>query len=409
IVAVMAVGAFGLFFLRKSVDDYMIKGDQYTAEGNYELAVDQYSRALRKDPTNLNVINKYIGGVEKLVAKDKVDAVNNLFSIIEWRRKAMESRPNDDKLSKQYYVLLVDTARELMDRSMFQRIIEAADARIKRNQGNTTDHRYRGIAQMELLTSDLPRETQLQTRDDLEQARDADEKDAEVLYYLARWHAFEASRLREIGAVVEEYRPKVEESLEIAATMVDTDPTSPTTQFRSVELLIRAAEIDQQQQEQYLDTARTLVDELEKTLLANPEPDDIVLRTANVLLSLDREIVEREGELSDAPRGYVRAAALLDKALEADPENSRFKGTYARILKDLREIDQSLELYEEVRQAKIEGWAVDVLRSLALQTQATGQVIDLKLMQSSNVEAEKRKQLINEARKLIEKLKELDP
>ncbi|HVZ94800.1 MAG TPA: tetratricopeptide repeat protein [Phycisphaerales bacterium] len=201
-----AVAGVATYTLSHRGDRLIERGDALMAEGKVKEAAEQYARAVNKDPSRLDWLQKWYAVLiqEKPTTRNEIDEKYGLYLNV--LRKLAILQPKNFEAQKTYLV-------ELDKRNGRNRAIpqvadafatEVADA-IGRLGADTPEakklQRYRGITLVAIhnqgTTTD---EKRAQARTDLQTALEADPDDADASLALANWHTQEADRLRTAGS-----------------------------------------------------------------------------------------------------------------------------------------------------------------------------------------------------------------
>ncbi|MEX0654992.1 MAG: tetratricopeptide repeat protein [Phycisphaeraceae bacterium] len=399
---VALVGCIGIFwfvFIHRDPEEMIQRGDQHMADGEYEEAIENYSRALGRRTNDPDLLNKYYDVLMIAPVDSDLIAQRHTGQLQESLRMISALRLDDQAALQRYYQLLWTLARDNL--TSHARIHQVSDRRLQDDPNNVIARRYRGMAQTRRLSADQPRDEQLQAREDLLFALEHRPDDAELIHHLVRWNLFEADRLDRPGGDREQAAQLRSEARALSQQMFEAQPDDRHRQLMHIQLLMNPG-IDA------VDEARPLADALEATLLEDPQPRHIVLATVSLLPQLDRTVEEDESQT--LPRGIRRALALLDAAVAAHPDEADYRLALGRYLAATGEHDDALEQFAQARQMAQEAPALDYLRWRQAGLEASVQQADLLVSRIPQAESsEERQALRQEVDAIVDQLTEHIP
>ena len=374
---VLLVGAAVVVYVlvvRQDPQQQVMRGDEFAEAGEWSRATDYYGRALRSRRDDADLMLKYTDSVSRLKTADALTARKYIEQMLAWWGRATEADPRNPEPINKLMGLYLRLGQELGDQNAWDRMLERSEATLNVAPDSVAARKYRGIAQVNRMRSiDMDDNLRRRAREDLLLALEADPNDAEALYHLALWNLLQAKRLS-TGNLAD---PKLAQSLREDAVArlaraVEANPQDPRRKMDLVTVLLEP-EINA------VETARPLVDELEKQLTDNPWPPARVLALADLVARLDRT-TDGEGPT----RGLQRAVTLLAAATEKHPQDIRYQVAYGRALNMVGEDDKALAVFDRARQLEGTADAVDALRSNELRLAASIQYADLLLTSATN-------------------------
>lgn len=406
----LACGASVLayFALEGRAARWVAKGDAYAAEGNFTEASKHYERAVGKDRTNLEWLEKWRSALVKTVPNNRAryeEQYNFYRSIL---RQMAVLQPRDPEAQLRYLDEVERLGRSTgYSRTALERIMEDCTDRLRDlepdSPGAMKILRYRGAAAVDRMGLIKPSvEERERARKDLEAAVKALPDDFMARVYLARWYTNEAERLRTERYIEEEAEHRAQ-AAEIINQLEADFPGHP-----EVALAVFAA--------RQAERLRTVVSPKERLqMLASMKSD--ALKVVDVALSAPPELVT--ADLVDRTTSTILRivgsdaiaplTALVDRMLERYPDDARLLLDKGVLLQESGRIEEAIAQFQRVvdlpdRPVSLEGLLLPGQRMSAMAFQ-----IDCSLLQwdASSVDTDRaaalarakkyREQLVKEA------------
>lgn len=417
-IVVVLVGGLVLVAQRLSRDaqEFVARGEQYLAEGKYDEAVETFQRAVNRSESDPEVIRKYVNAVEQKPADDHVEATNALQIARQWTLNIAQINPDSEQTLKDY----ADLIQKFIDRTrtgggqhpFVQYTYQAALARLEYNDQDKLARRYRAVYGLLFLNAEQNEEDINRVRDDIHWAYDNYPDDAEVAYGLARWKLFEADREDRPGGNATRAAQLRDEAVALMKGLIDAEPENPARKLEHLQVLYQATRSPDVDQDNPFAAIKPQLDELERQLLTKPEPFEVVSTATQFIKTVYAEDMTVTGDSEAAAgqsqntnSGVQRAIALLRRAIEAHPEDPRYKLMLGNELKLINEFDQAKTLLEDVKGLSTQGDYLQVLLNYTLKSSAEIEYADLliSLAELSGSDAE-RQAMHAEAGKIIDRM-----
>lgn len=408
IIALAALGVVGLYlgFVYKSAAQLEQTGDQFMAEGETYLAVDAYGKAINKNRTDVGLIEKFLAANDVLESRDIVDARTNLGRTLQLKRTLTELEPTNLDRQLDYYSLLAMLARDGF--FPYINLFEYADDALITNPDDLLAQRYRGIAGTRMINSDTSLEDRREAIDDLQAYFAEYPDDDEVAHVIAIWNLIEADRLDRPGGRPDEAATLRDQAVALSTQTLEAGPDDPQRILDHLRVLLnpnvipndpsRSREFSDQQRE----LAKPHLDRLEAAMLANPSPQHIVLGTADMLTRGDIEPIDEPGVR--ATRGIQRAQALLEAAVNTEPDNFTYRMVLGQLLRRQGQAEQALAIYQSVRDMDITGDPLRVIDGTRRVNSASLSAGDLMLAQAAGADPEQKKQIEAAVQQILNEL-----
>ena len=401
VVCVVGGGVFYALFVRQSEADLMAAGDKHlqlaqNAEAesqaslddeasfaaareesgmNYRLAAESYGLAYNRDKSNADVLLKYIEARSKMTVKDGAEASRVLQEIRSLTREATELRPDDDELLESYYQELYNWGKTFSAPSFFEELGRLSNAKLESDPTNLVAIKFNRIARSLTLSESIDRSQQDEIRTGLEAVLEAKPDDTDAIYFLARWHLFDAKRLRRAVAEPSEIDAAVGRARDLADRAIETAPNDGEVAIEYLSILldpmVGAA-----------DDARPVLEGLESYLTTNPDPPSLVARVTRLLPMLDRERIESDRRNAVVTTGMRRAEHMLQQAVELRPGVLLFRLLLAENLKNQLRLDDAHAVFLAAREYQISGPYEEALRDESLRQEAVYQVANIELIRA---------------------------
>ncbi|MEM6458023.1 MAG: tetratricopeptide repeat protein [Planctomycetota bacterium] len=409
-----ATGDRHLVLARDAADTVAADSDAAAAEAqrrrdrDYRLAAESYGLAWQRDPTNVEILLKYIEARRNMSVRDQFEAQRVLREILNLTRRATELRPGDDRLLEDYYQTLYRWGQEFNVPSFFNELFTATSARLETDPSNLPALKFRGISQNVQLSDSMARGDQQQALDDLETVLAQRPDDTDVLHHLARWHLYDAGRSERAApgsATADAARARV---LEYADQALASAPDDPQVKIEYLTVMLGLGDLQlfrarrggdedamAEGREQYAATLATVAPvlaDLEATMLERPEPALLVQQIAEMLPRVERQRAALENARrldegleplpGDSRNHLARTQALLRSAVEKRPEMLLYRLMLANVLKLQLELDAAHEIYVSARDHEVRGNFEASLRDQVLRQQAIFEVANIELIRA---------------------------
>lgn len=405
-ILVLAVGVIGLvaWSQQQSGERNIARGNAAMEAGDFERAQDQYSRAVNKEPTNTEAVQKWGEALVKCVPDTDVsyrERYAAYFSGV--LARLAQQRPQEGDLQLRFINELVRQTRlgGAMGIGSADNIITTVTDRAagmrEDDENRVRVLRWRGfaLAGKAPLVS-LTDEEYMTGVADLEAAYEL-ERDPKVLLDLYRLHTAVAVRaeMDRNEGVASEARAKAEEAM---ARVSANHPDHPNVLALNLELARREAVAAEgtfeQRTEMLQDDIRRAVDGLTSLDVTKFPADDLVSVVAQVARFVGNQ-------------DKVLLSDLLQRKHESDPSNTSLLMLRGSILGDANEYEAAHDVYQSVVDMPNLAVSLDGLLLLDHRTTAIYEQARLKLEQARlSDDPDERDAFIADARALRETLKD---
>ncbi len=403
IIAVVAV--LGMLFAAysvviKSADDLARKGDQALAAGDTKTARELYSRAVSKDPTIVENLEKWIGTIEMWVPetepayydgfrRDYLGAIH---------QAAVIQRTNVDayhrELGIQFELLRREYSRSMADNiiSRTTQVLGNFDGLSGVDPSWPTLRRYRGMAWYRISERGgvvEPEQYEL-VRDDLEAAIEADPSDEMVRTALMRWTIIEAVQQVENDDITPVINARAQ-AMAMGEQHLEQFPESPLVAVTLMAIEVESSGTDAYYGENESDSARTQAILNSWTALRS-DLDEL----HSWLLSLDEEklnmvVLNRfvEVEIRIDPQSQLaRSNELVSKVLQAQPDSIEVMVSAAGLSAIRGDIDEAVEMYNNIINLPAQPVSVDGLMLYNAKREAMLTTASIKLDTYARMQAD---------------------
>ena len=384
-VILLVVGILGLLGMMlvaysvafKSAADNMREGDKFLAEGNIKQAERAYSKAVNKDTTNVDYLNKWIESLEMLVPETQTEYRDRFYTDYSGAiAKAATVLRNDVEAHERQLELLHKQLKSLYSRGLADRLIEQTTTALGfySMSGDSVQpwerlRRYRGLAITEIaMRGGVLEESAIElAREDLQRAAEADPTDIEAQIALMTLDLSEASRTASrdnLDALKEVLR----KNLAMAEAYLDEYPDAQLMRLQKLYLLI---ELDRRSINQNLEPTQQ-VEQLREmyepriellndiaSQLESAYTDQLNLRTLTLFAGIENTI--------DPPAQYIRSRGLLDQIIETNPENSEYLYYAGKLAMDAKDSDTANSWFERIAQLEVKPLSYEGYRQYDIQ------------------------------------------
>ena len=401
VVAVVGAAAFYALFVRKSNADLMAAGDKHlqlaqAAEQteqaskddqdafaaareetgtNYRLAAESYGKAFNRDRSDVDVLLKYIAARRKMTVNDGPEATRALREISNLTREATELRRDDDELLDSYYQQLYRWGKSFGAPSFFTELLSLTSSKLETDPDNLVAIKFNCIARSLTLSESMDRDEQAEIRDGLERVLESRPDDTDAMYFLARWHLFDAKRLARAQAEPAAIQAAVDTARAYAQQAFEIAPNDGEVAIEYITVLLDPTV-------KGVEEAKPVVEGLVAYLSDNPDPPSLVARVTRLLPALERERVDGDNARVQVSVGTARAEALLRRAVELRPGVLMFRLLLAENLKNQLRLDEAHEVFLAARDFQVTGPFEQALRDESLRQQAVYEVANIELIRA---------------------------
>ncbi len=354
----VVVGAAFVSTKLKSADELEALGDKAMAAGEYDDARLYYSKAVNKEQNNLRRLEKWLDSIEQWQPETETEytaAFMRTFMVA--HRGIAEADPLNPDTQIQFLEMLREQSAMRSDvRNAANQLIQASETAIGRFENNPSApegwerlRRYRGMAVQAIIAAGgagVEAEQRDLALEDLEAAIEADPSDGESVVAIARIGVEEAERLYAANRP-EEADERYAEVLERMDAFMRAAPNEPWSAVFNP-MIAYQRESSRRTFGLLSDEAREVRRQLVPTF--RDDFDEAI----SLLESMENEVTEelivpaREFErLIDPAGGFRRTRALVDRAIEAQPDRSDLVLFAAQLAEQVGDIDEALEWYED--------------------------------------------------------------
>lgn len=394
--------------------ELIAQGEQYLAEGEYNMAEETLKRAVNKSKSNPEIIQRYIEASKQIPAADHVEANNTLDLVRAWTYQLTQIDPNSEEYLSDYADLINQVISKIRTSGsphpFVQYINQAALARLATSPQDQLARRYRAIYGLLLLNTEMTDEDINQVRDDIAWAEQTFPDDYEVTKGVIGWKLFDANRLDRLGGDAELAQQLRDEALVMSQTLMDAEPGNVARHLFHIQVILQTTRDEDRDKDDPYAMIRPNLDEVERRLLENPTPfEDVALAMAYIKLVFAKDLAEDTAEADTSRQtineGTRRAIALLTRAAEEAPDDARYKLLLGIDLKQSGEFELAQNYIQEVRSLSTQGDYLDVLLNYTLKSNAEIEYADL-LISLAQVEGseEARQPMYDESGRIVEQL-----
>ncbi|GAB4546395.1 MAG: hypothetical protein Tsb0013_05180 [Phycisphaerales bacterium] len=403
-IVALSLGVVGaaVYITQKSPAKNIARGDAAFQAGDYELAQDQYSRAVNKEPTNVEYIDKWADALVRTVPDNDADYeksynmyLNGVLAL------KSEQRPQNGAFQLAYVDEFVRRVRMggVASANVLDQVVTQIEGRAAGLADDDPDRvrvlRWRGwaLANKADLAQISDEEYQRAT-EDLQRAYEL-ENDANALVDLHTLHRAVARR-----AETDRRTDLASRSTEAAETALDTlrENHAKHPSVIALDLLAKRLEASRN-----MTPAMAEPTIREASVIAADEFSqiDVSAYDPTTLVSAARALMRyTPADLND------KIDAPLERKLEELPANSHIMMLRAELAADARDADRAVDLFQAVidtpnQPVSLDGWRLLRDRRLALYSQAR-----LRVKQAEFVAGDAKGELLDEAEALREALSE---
>jgi tetratricopeptide (TPR) repeat protein len=377
LIAFGVVAMSAVLLLKNSAKDLAAAGDKAMAAGETARAIEAYSKAVNKEQTNSEYINKWRNALRSM-APDNPVVYRDYFDQLQLANR-QAARTTDVNEQRQYLQLLREQLpQQEFSRAAHDRIISEATALIDVHatagnaQGGDVIRRFRGMSQLEIFAfvPDARPEIAEEAQADFEAALAADPADHESAAGLYNLHLIRAERSAERG------RDEEALAFEAAADKVLTDfvAANPDEPFMGLVMLRR--DLNRAQRKATAARGDTPLIEIIRTLQDDFRPRlDAVMQS--IRTNTNAQINGRLVDLMRGVEGFIDPASQLARSeevcrlgIERQPSNFTLMLSRADIAAAREEYTVANELLQRIVDAPLPTTSLDGLRLFGLKTSA---------------------------------------
>ncbi|MFN0010884.1 MAG: tetratricopeptide repeat protein [Phycisphaerales bacterium] len=234
--------------MRKSAVDHAVIAEQAEAEGQWERAAGNWSRAVNKATGNTEYIRRWVNALSKTTPRPSEEYRERYRKDYLLAIQALgDANPTDAAGHRVFLDLILNEAKLLgSQQGVWESIVQRTDAVLRNfpeaDKGAAGIRRYRGIARTALmgLTGEQTDLLVAQAKDDLTAAIEGDPEDFEAAASLVDWHRFEAVRARN-KATVEAGDALTKQGLAFAAEFLTKHPTASAVLVAEIQITLGEA------------------------------------------------------------------------------------------------------------------------------------------------------------------------
>lgn len=339
----MGVAATAYYVVLKSASALARQADAKMAAGEYADAEFLYSKAVAKDQSNLEYLEKWRDAMVKKVPETQVEFRTDYQMYVGGilRTIATIQRTNVEAYREYLDALLTESLASVFSRGAWERLVEETDVCLRQwatyddqqkltptaahtDNSWQTLRRYSGISIVMIMNERLPLTDDLvrRAREDLEAAIAADPQDALATRFLGLWHfnqAIEAERNND-PQQADELR---DQAIAILDAGLERMPNHPDLLLRKlagkIDIVLKSTDVDEsgstaERDQQYREAVGTLIpllDQVEQSMIdAGPDVID-----AGMIATFNRL-----ARLVDAETAAERTERLIQVVLDARPD-----------------------------------------------------------------------------------------
>ncbi len=231
--------------MRKSAVDHAKIAEQAEAEGQWERAAGNWSRAVNKATGNTEYIRRWVNALSKTTPRPSEEYRERYRKDYLLAIQALgDANPTDAAGHRVFLDLILNEAKLLGgQQGVWESIVQRTDTVLRNfpeaDKSTAGIRRYRGIARTALmgLTGEQTDVLVAQAKDDLTAAIEGDGQDFEAAASLVDWHRFEAVRARN-KATVEAGDVLTKQGLAFAADFLKKHPTASAVLVAEIQIAL---------------------------------------------------------------------------------------------------------------------------------------------------------------------------
>ena len=382
-------GAIAWYLARSTSLEHIELGEQLMEQGAHDLAIEQFGKAVYKDPQDPSLLLLYCDSLSQVPTSDARKARDHLRQMQAGWEKVLQLDPGNSEAFTRLMDLYVRLGRDLRIFSFWTLMFDRCQEVLTRRPDLVEAIKYRGIAQTRRMGPlDVDPPDRLQAEQDLRSALERDADDLDVHFHLAMWHGKEAELTEKSAPAKSANHRRL--ALEVAEQMSARHPGDGEAQLNHLRILMPLEEYT---------AAEHLVYRLEQQMLEQPISPRAVLDLINLTTSLAKEGVDVSPDSV-----WERAETLLRRGLEQWPTETLLYMGLGRTLRRLRKIDEAIQIFDHGREMTGESNSIDVHLQFHLRMACTFEYLDLRLSTIESLETEQRQIIIDETKQELDKI-----
>ncbi|MFM9957387.1 MAG: tetratricopeptide repeat protein [Phycisphaerales bacterium] len=354
IVAVVAgLGGTAAFVFMRSGERNISRGDAFMAAGDYGAAQKAYSRAVNRDRSRVDWLNKWRGALDKWVPATDTEYRQAYQTYYLGVLRTIAIVQNKDPKSQRDFIEELDafmrkgSGGQVEPIKSFLRDVEERLKTLDENDPETKKLlRFRGLARVDIMGEQpLPDEEKAQALKDLQAAFAADPTDWETKLAEVRWHLVDAQGKASARRMTEadEARAKANEVL---SAYLKENPNQP-------EALILQFVMNQQAA---TEKAVTIEDKVAVVKATRPAADELMTKMESLPGEQIRtdtlwQVVARIRTVLGAD-GATRTLGLADKALAVRPSDPDLLMLAAEMTYETGNLEDTIARFQKVADLK---------------------------------------------------------
>lgn len=389
VIALLALVGVAYSIVKKSGADHVAAGDKFMAEGDYQKAKSLYGKAVHKDQSRVDWMEKWIDAMEHITPETETayrDAFNTdymgaLMHASTVQRTSVETHQR--LLDIQYDMLKLGYTRPTADRLIQSttRALSYFDSQPSSNTDWYILRKYRGFAYDRIVQAKGVIDDDQRTlyREDLEAALQADPSDGETMASLIRWSLAQAADQQLEG----DYTGLVaarEQGIRDAEEFLASNPNDPyittihlTMQMDNARDIAGAGLEDAARTAAIIARFQEFKPEVDAQfeLLNSLDPSSIPTVVVEQMLRLENA--------ADPKSRLVKTKALMDRIVEADPSDPDSLWASARINIESGNPDQAVERFRAITQLEELPMSFEGMMLYTRKRQSLVSIADIKI------------------------------
>ena len=356
------------------------QGDKLVAEGDYTNAEKAYGKAVNKDRTNLEWIEKWHGALSNIIPETQTQ-YEKLYGQHKSALLTMARlKPTDPEAQERYLAEENRYTRTLagVSRESMARLIGEVEERIERldpdDDATKRLLRYRGLALVDLMgVTKVEAERRELAKSDLERAIEADPGDTKSGYGLVRWYLMESLRHEDDRKPAEQQRMMDAHDAQLAG-LIASHPDDPelrrhmlqiTRQLRMIEMQKLGQSTTNLEQE-----FRGLAEDVLAAVESSMDDAEIIDRLMAVRITVQQA-------MRNTMSGEV--AGLFERIAQRYPENAEALLQAGYALQAAGEYEKAIEYLEQLVTMPVKAVSLDGYMLQYQQDSGIGEQVDAYL------------------------------
>lgn len=396
VVALLGMLVLAWSVVIKSASDLAAKGDSFMQQGDFKQAEFVYSKAVNKDSTNVEYLDKWMDSLEKLIPETETEYRDRYSGDYAGAMRKIATVLRDDvdaharALENTYRRLDLEYNRSLADRLIEDTtsVLAYFDTGADTSNDWETLKRYRGIPITEIARRNgvLDDNQILLGIDDLERAIAANPDDTESRIKLMTLRGLKVDRETPDG----EFAPRIaamQQNLQENNDYLREHPDDMLMSLQRIwiQMSIDINSVNQTKLEsaerikQFEEVTAGYVPELDQITeqLAGPALDQLNRLSYGLLLNIERYIAR-----SDRSR---RARSLLEKLIEKDPTNAQFLFQAASLARSANDTSEAMDLFSKIADLESKPLSLEGLMQFTYQRNAILQQAEIKIEEAQSI------------------------